>query len=494
MQDRYLYSNTITFITGFDQDEYDRDKEINEWEEYFKKLLERLLINPYWVTFESEAVLSVVVRPGNMFNSLLQSTPDSTITLYNNNADTVIYYIPASVFLRANAGEKGFRLPFNDLDILMAPRMLNETLNETLLALSKNIRDRDISDYFVQLTIRRSEHANTIDTHPPISKQTDVMLSGIGVVPAVKDINAWDAAMFDRAEKLVTDKMNDPALRQVIRDQLDNNMDTETMMNFMEGLYLTVQNELMRGIHNELRTGIGTGSGIFSSRHMPVIEAFDASMFLVAKDLPEHTVVNGHRFEGGSWIHIPVADHHNGKAINTRIPGTFIFSGREVNIPGIENVPRGGNISAFTAKYGLEDFLGYDGVDLNQNATRYMVAGCVARMAGAPKNADPIAWINTNLNVTLSSRNANGNVQVQEAAAMVMALYEKKTNTAIRTMTIRNFQTTARMTGLDDRYAQAVRAGFETGVLTNANMRPADSITIRALLDMLAGLDSKVKL
>jgi hypothetical protein len=164
-----------------------------------------------------------------------------------------------------------------------------------------------------------------------------------------------------------------------------------------------------------------------------------------------------------------------------------------VNIPGIENVPRGGNISAFTAKYALEDFLGYDGVDLNQSATRHMVAGCVARMAGAPKNADPIAWINSNLNVTLSSRNAAGLVQVQEAAAMVMALYENKSNTSIRNMTIRNFQTTSRM-ALDSRYAQAVRAGFETGILTDTGMNPADSITIRVLLDMLAALDGKIRL
>jgi hypothetical protein len=300
--------------------------------------------------------------------------------------------------------------------------------------------------------------------------------------------------MFDRAVKLVDDKLKDPALRQAIGDMYDRGTVTEDMMTYLEGLFLTVRNELMKSIHDELRPGIGTGSGIFSPRHILAAEAFDAAMFLTAKGLPEHTVVNGYRFVNGAWVNMTVTDHHNGKAITTRMPGVFIFAGREVNIPGIENVPRGGNISAFTAKYGLEDFLGYDGVDLNQAATRYMVAGCVARMAGAPKDADPIAWINANLNVSLSSRNATGNVQVQEAAAMVMALYEMKTKTSIRTMTIRNFQITARMTGLDNRYAQAVRAGFETGVLTNTSIRPADSITIRGLLEMLAGLDAKVRL
>jgi hypothetical protein len=493
MNDRSLYTNTITFITGFDQDEYDRDKEVDEWVEYIRKKLNELLGGPYWVTLETPDVLSVVVRPGNNFNALLLGSPTAAMSLYGNDADSVTYYIPASVLVRANAAEKGFLLPYEDLDILTAPRMINETVNDTIINMSRFVKDKDISDYFIRLTVQRTAAAGAIEGHPPLTKETSVRIDAVGTVPAVKDIAAWDQGMFDRAVKLVEDRSKDPALRQAIRQRVDRAVNTEEMMRYLDGLVLTVRNELMRSIHNELRVGNGT-NGIFSARHQEAFGQYDAAMFLVAKGLPEYTVVNGYSHVNGGWVNLPVTDHHNGKAITVRAPGRFVFSGREVNIPGIENVPKGGNISAFTAKYGLEDYLGYDGVDLNQNATRYMVAGCVARMAGAPKDADPIAWVNANLNVTLSSRNANSNVQVQEAAAMVMALYEKRTNTSISKMTIRNFQATARMTGLDDRYRQAVRAGFETTVLTDTNMRPADAITIRVLLDMLAALDAKVKL
>jgi hypothetical protein len=495
MQDRSLYSNTVTFITGFDQAEYDRDKEVNDWLEYIVKELDNLLRGPYWITFESDNALSVVVRPANHFNTLLQGTPTAQIALYGNDADNVVYYIPASAYLRANSAEKGFRLPYTDMDILMAPRMLNETINDTTIDMNRFIKDKKISDYFIRLTVQRTEPAaEMIEGHPPLTPQSNIRVDAVGTVPAIKDITAWDNEMFNRIVKLVEDKGRDPGLRQSVRRLVEQEMTSEAMMDYLDGLVLTVRNEIMRTVHNDLKPGSGTGNGIFSSGHQRVYDEYDASMFIVAKGLPEYTVVNGYRNENGAWVNQPITDHANGKAMTTRIPGTFIFTGREVNIPGIENVPKGGNISAFTAKYGLEDYLGYDGVDLNQRATRYMVAGCVARMAGAPKDADPIAWINANLNVTLSSRNATGNVQAQEAAAMVMALYEKKTNTEIRRMTIRNHQATARMTGMDDRYAQAVRAGFETKVLTDTNMRPADPITIRQLLDMLAGLDAKVKL
>jgi hypothetical protein len=77
---------------------------------------------------------------------------------------------------------------------------------------------------------------------------------------------------------------------------------------------------------------------------------------------------------------------------------------------------------------------------------------------------------------------------------MLMALYEHKTNSQIKNLTIRNYQTPSALKRLDDRYAQAMRAAFELGILTNTELRPANPITIGELLDMLGALNAKVKL
>jgi hypothetical protein len=238
---------------------------------------------------------------------------------------------------------------------------------------------------------------------------------------------------------------------------------------------------------------MNSATGILSP-HGSTFTAFNNPMYIVSKGIDTNTAVRGFQLQSNAWRNMPVTDFYSGKAITSRVPGTFIFAGRAVNIPGIETVRQGGAISAFTAKHGLNDFLGNDLIDMNRNATRQMVAGCVSRMAGAPRGSDPINWVSTNLNMALSSRNANGAVQLQEAVAMVMALYENKTNTRISTMTIRNHTLTANMTGLDNRYAQAMRAAFEIGVLTDVNIRPRDNITIGGLLNMLAALDAKIGL
>jgi hypothetical protein len=47
---------------------------------------------------------------------------------------------------------------------------------------------------------------------------------------------------------------------------------------------------------------------------------------------------------------------------------------------------------------------------------------------------------------------------------------------------------------LDTRYAQAVRAAFELGIVNNPDLQPNMPVTVGDLLDMLSILDTKVGL
>jgi hypothetical protein len=498
-QDGSAYSNIVTFVTAFDQEQYDEDKNIEKWLDYYKELLEALLTNPYWVTASNAAEMTVIVRPGDMFNGLLNSTVDSAVNLYNTGQDRATYYIPASVIKTANGVDKGFRIPYADMDILTSPGMLNEAYNETLTTMLKAMHEREVSDYFVRVNISRNVINEQIENMPVLSKQTAVSLEAVGTIMTYtdttntevnfRDITTWDERIYNEAAEYVAAKLTDQSIRDRIKDEIAQDRLTEDMMTVVESIANETKGEVLALISEQLSPG-----GILDPAYTLPLASYDKPMFIVNKPLPDGAYVQGYKFEDNMWQPQLVTENYNGHAITTASAGTYVFTGRTADIPGIEDVPQGRQISAFTAKYGLEDYLGYDGVDLTQNATRLMVAGSVARIAGAPKTADPINWMTSNLNMKPSARAANGLVQNQEAVAMVMALYEHKTKTQIKNLTIRNYQTTAGMTGLDDRYTQAVRAAFELGILTDTELRPANPITIGDLLDMLGALNAKVKL
>jgi hypothetical protein len=229
--------------------------------------------------------------------------------------------------------------------------------------------------------------------------------------------------------------------------------------------------------------------GILTTTTMPVTE-FNAAMHVVATNVDYDTSVNAFRMQAGQWVPQTALEYHNGRAMTSLTPGTFAFTGRRVSIPDIAEVPRATTVTSIVARYNLEDLFGAN-VDLHQNANRRMVIGSMARIAGAPAHSDPMAWGVANLNVNLSSRNAQGLISRQEAVAVVMAVYEHRTNTSVESIAIRNFQNTAGMQ-LDSRYAQAVRAAFEIGILTDPYFDPAGPITIGEFLNILAELTSRV--
>jgi hypothetical protein len=490
-----LYSNVVQFKTDMDQEEYDDDHRVGNWMDYLEKLLAELIKDPYWLAQENASALTVVYRPGDMFNTVLGASSDASVWLYNNGANTATYYIPATVLQAAQNAGKGFRISYDDLTVMLPTRFIDRNYNDAVISISNYVKTKEINDYFIRVSITRSRISGLVESETPLGRQTNVKMELVGVSSAVGDIQSWDKKLYAEFAEILDKKLNNQDIKKAMTEQVkDNNILSQDMIKYIEKLVADTKTDLLKVVNDNLRTRTGS-VGILSTR-VTNVNKMDAAMTLIADvgDNGALTSVNGYQLQNSSWMPRAVSDYYNGKGMTSTVPGTFVFTGHTINIPGIDTTLDGGYIGSLVAKYALDDYLGRGGVDMKQTATRLMVAGCIARMAGAPKTADPISWIPSNLNMTLSSRSANGAVQVQETLAMVMALYEKKTNTPVSSITIRNYTTTAGMTGLDARYAQAVRASFEIELVNDTSIRPAASVTIGQLLEILAALDKKVKL
>ena len=223
-------------------------------------------------------------------------------------------------------------------------------------------------------------------------------------------------------------------------------------------------------------------------------EKLDNNMIIYLNNVESDTSVDGFMYKNSTWIPVEAVDFGtNQKAIYTSDLGRYIFTGKQIIIQGIEELQKSKQIVALINKYSLDDFLG-NPIDLKQNATRSMVINCIARIAGAPKGADPIKWLETNHNVVVSSRNMEGYITKEETISLVMDLYEIKTGTDINTIKISNYSATAGIKNIDPKYQQDIMVAFELGIYTDKNMNPKDYITVGEFLEILATLDSKVTL
>jgi hypothetical protein len=485
--DTSLWSNTITIVTEIDQGQENLDREAEDWLNYLRRRLEELLRQPFWTAQRTPTSHIMVFRPDDIFAGLMLGTPGTAIPLHNSNVDLLISYLPLSIIQTANEERRGFSTTFNDLQFLFAPSFLNEASNRALMDMLRSLdaRGSQLTESFVRLEINRAA-LTQINNVPAITPRTAVSMELVGT--ATRNIRTWDRNMSTRAENIIERWLADPVIREGIIQMLLAEYSNEEISDHIYHIVERVEAELIAAVAQDLHTGDG---GILTD-HRYEVRDFDSAMHVIARGVTEDMFVAGHSLVNNNWQPRTLVEHHNGRAFIERAPGTFAFTGRVVNIPEIETTPRGPVVTSIVARYGLEDLFGLN-VDLRQNANRRMVVGSIARMAGVPQNADPIAWANQNLNVQLSSRNATGLISRQEAIAVTMALYEHRTGTRINTLRIQNNQHTNGMT-LDPRYAQAVRVAFDLGFVTDTTMNPAGQITIGEFLDMLSIMSSRIRI
>jgi len=488
VDDRSVWSNVITVLTEIDTEQERMKRELEAWMGYLRRQLDELIRQPFWTAENSLNRSVMVIRPAEVFDGLMLAHPDTPIPLQNNGENNIVYYIPLSAILTANQNNRGFSTTFPDMQFLLAPSLLNDAHNQAVIDTLKAIdtRGSGLTDSFVRLEFNRSPIAEIFGV-PAITPRTSVSVSLVATNNSIRNIRSWDVNIHDRASKIVDDWYSDPVVREGIIEQIDAELSNEEISDHVYHIISRVEAEIIREVNSSITTA---DKGILSDRRFTVT-SYNAPMHVVALNIEENMSVRGHRFVNNNWHNETLFEYHNGRAFLSRAPGQFAFAGRAVVIPGIETTPRGPVVASIVARHGLEDLFGVN-VDLQANANRQMVVGAIARAAGVPQGADAFAWVATNLNVTMSSRNPTGLISNQEAVAMLMALYEHRTNTRLNTIRITNTTRTAGMT-LDSRYAPAVRAAFELGFVSSENFNPAGSITIGAFMDMLTRLNERAR-
>ena len=475
-----LNSNEVMFKTDFNQDDYNKKEEIDRWKEYFRALLEEALKNPYWPLYDTAGRLEVVYRP-TMFPQQITEAMDANINLAQGGISRAIYHIPLSAFTSAENAGKGFRIVLDNVEIIIPSTVIDFNLNSTAIDMASKIRTGTIADYYITLSIDR-RYLASVDGLETATQETGIRFN---VIESSVLTERWDRDMFNLLAAEVERKAWDAGVLDGLSDRIDDKKTSEEIIKYIE----SVVDETIRDFSNTLRSEFSRATkseyGI----------SLDRRFTIIGRNTLEINVGNGYEYVAGAWVQRDTTPYGEGQAMYPAAAGTFIFAGRPTSIPALVGVPDGALMTALIYKYNLEDFFGQISYEtLERYANRDMLAGTVARIAGAPRGADSIAWLNQNRQMGLSARNSQAPIEMQEALYIVVSLYGFKTNMPIANIQIRNFAITNNMTGLDNKYRQHVRAAFELGIYTDRNMRPESAVKVREILKILVDLDKRVKL
>jgi hypothetical protein len=269
-----------------------------------------------------------------------------------------------------------------------------------------------------------------------------------------------------------------------ITEAVEKEVPAEEIARFVHEVIQTARRSVMRVSHDTMRQ--------FLSRNRPLaIASFDRTIILSATKGPEFGAVSAYReLGGGIWSNMPLMPFGEGHAVFTNSPGTYVFTGRSVNIPGLQYIPRGGAVPNIVGRFGLDDFLGRDPLPLNQPVTRSMVINSVARILGAPRNTDAIEFLREN-NISVAFAGMHNPISVQETLHLMMLVYENRTGTRVDSLRITNLNA-VNASQVEPRFLASVRGAVELNLVRD--VQPAATLTNDMFLELLAALDALVGL
>ena len=475
--DASLWSNIVDFRTDFDQDEYDRERDTEDWLRRLRELLQDLLRRPYWVTRDTRRDFEVVFRV-DRFDALIREASGGNIVLpIEERAERVVYYIPAINYIAANRANIGFTLTRDNMHIIIPAGTVNTHTNHAILETTHRMNLREAEDYFVRMEFDWRE-ISYVQGEETLTDQVGIEFD---VVSANDNLPYWDEYVTDVITQHILSVI-DETTRETVYRRIRERPPNIEMVHFINNM---VEQERQRVI--ELAEDM---LWEVTEESVPV-EEFDSNLVILARGFDAATVISAFRFINGVWLPVEVDDFFPDRGFFTRAPGVYVFVGRDIHIPGFEVERHAGNVTAIVARHGLDDLFGRDMIDINANATRMMVAGSVARIAGAPRAANPFNWLNE-AGVNISARNPNAYITQQEAVHMLMVAYQNRTGTNIQTLRITNFGAVANVQNLDDRYRQSVSAALQLGLFTDSSFNARGTVTIRELFNMLGTLDARI--
>lgn len=482
-----LYSNSDSFRTEMNQDDYDNENETNKWLEKFDNDVLELSTKNYWLIENSQNYYEAIYRT-KTFDGELQKATSGEYEFEANNQPNQTYYIPASSISLSDGYNIGYRAVKDNMEVAFKPNSFDSSESEAVLNVLKTIKDKNYKDYYIKLDLSFNGTNEAINGSPILSDKAQVDVSIVGSDEVEKKLDDTFVQMFKDAiadSETIKAKVRNQ-LKKDLEKEIKNGASDEELYKLVDDAVKEVYDDILGDIEDEFDKKVSKEYDVdYLSQTVRIT--------FTPNTINGEATIYGYRNNNSSWEDMNTRDYGNKKGFETNLLGLFAFAGKTINIPDIGGIPNSTEMKKLIAKYGLDNYLGKDIIDTDSYATKYQVVGCISKMAGNSTNQNEIAFLKSKgINVTQGK--LYDNILNQEAVYLIMSLYEVKTNTKIENVRITNYNLSSNIKNANENYKKSLQVAAQLGICNDNSISPKDNITIRDLLKYLSNLNSKVKL
>lgn len=476
-----LDSNTVQHRTDIDQGIIDEEDDIKKWLKLFDDEVLALSTKTYWVITNTSNSYEAIYRTLT-FDGELQKATSGAYDFEAKGQPKQVYYIPASSIIKSNDAGIGFRAIKDGMEVLIRPDSFDSNTTEAIGTILDEIHDGTIKDYYIKLEFDWTTSTEKINNSDPLTEQVQIEVSAVGSQKVEKTLDTEFVNMFKKA-------IEDSTIQTTIRERLKRDLKVQIKKDATNEELYTLVMDAVGEVNDKLLSDIEREFDRNTKRSY-IIDVLGTNMLITAT-IDNQSSVGAYKKNNDIWETMNISDYGGKKGFETNLLGLFVFSGKVINVPNIEGVTNSTTVKELIAKYGLDDYLGKDIIDVKAYATKYMVVGSIARMAGASNTQNEVSYLkNKGINVT--SGKLYNNISNEETLYLIMSLYEIKTGTKTSTVRITNYNALPDLSNVNNNYKNAIKSSVQLGIYNDTSIGLNDNITIKTLLEYLGTLSDKI--
>lgn len=463
-----LYCDAVSTRTEYDEEEDDKDNKFEEYIKQFEQEAEKLKKKPYWVvetgtTYKyRESYITSDIGLKKEYELVVEDDSEAT------------YYLPVSVFTKANESNTTLKITIGDYSANIRPHTLTEENDEIAEAIEL-ISEANLKDYYVELSFSLNSISDSINGQKAVTPR---MTIDMNLAYLKEKDSVIEADIMDALEELIVSEKEDVVdelEKKIYNGTIADDVLQEIIDEAIEDIEIAHIKKVKRIISSEVKKTI-------------TINEIDKGILLLCKT--DVYAADAYYLRGSSWVSVESYNALDGFAIEAVLLGTYLLTGQESLI---NTVPSLAPYQSFIAKYNLTDFFTLDNYMIRTATTKEQLYGAVARILGAQRGTDYYVYLQNKKVKGLSSLGRQNAVRQDEEIYIIMQAYEILYDRPIKSVAIKNKQSVQNIGAFQSIYRDYVYAAVELKIVTptNAKVLPSKQMTVEETIIMLYKMQAR---
>lgn len=464
---RSLFSNMVSHRTEFDAEEEEKDDLFEDLLDKYDYETGQLGNSSFWELDGTDTKKVYKYRMSYLETDF--AVTDSYNIKTEEDIEKAIYYFPSEAFETANDENTTLRFEIGDYAVDIRPGTIDDSL-EPIEDAEYEESTRRIEDYYIMMELEVKEPRGLVSGQEAILPQLEV---NADVVSLEEEDSTIEYEIESKLRNIIAEE----------REDLERNLEEEFERPYIDVEYLE---ELVEKEIEDVKEKHKSSAGRVISSEIDgdtKITEVNGSISLNIKI--DSNKINVYYFnEYDDWVKQSSFKVPNGYSVNAQNFGTYAITGKEENTSvSIPSVPIKDDI---LSQYQLDDLFSTDESSMQYGATKNATYQAVARMLGAPENAEPIMFLQRN-GIDIIRANLDQAIRQDEAIYVLMQAYEKMNKIDVDKVQVNNRQSITNIGAFQPKYQNYVSAAVALGIIKpeNSQVIPSKQMSIESILSII---------